>query len=342
MLQTFFRLKNLIRGTEMPIKMKVCNNTDYNEALKKRGRIFHLFEEATQVWLDKDVLKKKKCKNTYSNQLIEILAILRYLFKYPYRQLEGILDDYLKMRGLELPVPDFSTLCRRMTKMSLKIYDHRTAAQRNKSGKICVILDSTGINIYHTSGSHSKENSASRQLHGREQTRKLHVVLDIESKDILGMEMTSGVTHDSMPVPKLLHDIKQQIGKVYADAAYDTKSVRETCKQLRAKQIIPPRRNAKLKSSNSDEIKNLWNERNSAIELIRDYNNYEEGRNAWKDSVGYGKRSHVEACFGRIKTIFGYHFMSRNEAARKNELMTKVNILNSFNKLGMAQFVKAA
>jgi transposase len=325
----------------MPIKMKVCNTADYNEALKKRGRIFHLFEEAIQVWLDKDVLKKEKCKNTYSNQLIEILAILRYLFKYPYRQLEGILEDYIKMRQLDLPIPNFSTLCRRMAKMSLKIHDHRTLAQRNKMGKIRVILDSSGINIYHTSGSHSKENSASRQLHGRRQTRKLHIVLDIESKDILGMEMTSGVTHDSMPVPKLLSDIKLNVSKVYADAAYDAKNVREACKKLHAKQIIPPRRNARPKLSNSGEIKNLWNERNSAIELIRSHENYEEGRNAWKKSVGYGKRSHVEACFGRIKTIFGYHFMSKSEAARKNELMTKVNVLNSFNKLGMAKF-KAA
>lgn len=326
----------------MPIKMKVCNVADYNEALKKRGRIFHFFEEAIRVWLDKDVLKKEKCKNIYSNQLIEILAMLRYLFKYPYRQLEGILEDYIAMKGLTLPVPDFSTLCRRMAKMSLKIHDHRNVAQRNKADKLSVILDSTGINIYHTTGSHSKENSACRQLHGREQTRKMHIVFDAKSRDVLGMQMTSGVTHDSKPVPGLLRAIKDSIDNVYADAAYDFKQIRQICKARRAKQIIPPRRDAVVKPCKKNEIKGLWDERNSAIELIRSYVDYEEGRSAWKERAGYGKRALVESCFGRFKAIFGYHFMCKNDMARKNELMTKINILNRFNKLGMAQFKKVA
>ncbi len=326
----------------MPIKMKVCNAADYNEALKKRGRIFHLFEEATQVWLDKDVLKKDKCKNIYSNQLFEILAILRYLFKYPYRQLEGVLEDYITIKQLTLPIPNFSTLCRRMAKMSLKIHDHRTAAQRNKAHKIRVLIDSTGINIYHTTGSHSKENSATRKLHGRQQTRKMHILLDAETRNVLAMEMTSGVAHDSTPVPGLLRAVKQKINAVYADAAYDSKQVREICNERYANQIIPPRRDARLRSSLENEADDLWEERNAAIELIGSHETYDEGRNAWKESVGYGKRSYVEACMGRFKTIFGYYFMSKSDIARKNELMTKVNILNQFTQLGMAQFKKVA
>lgn len=342
MLQTFSSSVDLIRGTEMPIKMKVCNNTDYNEALKKRGRIFHLFEEAIKVWLDKDVLKKDKCKNIYSNRLFEILAVLRYLFKYPYRQMEGVLDDYMNLRQLDFPVPDFSTLCRRMAKMSLKIHDHRSKAERKISNKISVLIDSTGINIYHTTGSHSKENSATRKLHGRQQTRKMHIVLDAKTRDVLAMKMTSGVTHDSKPVPDLLRAVKQEIAEVYADAAYDLKGVRQICNERQAKQIIPPRCDAKLRSSQKNEADNLWDERNAAIELIKSYNTYDDGRSAWKESAGYGKRAYVEACMGRFKAIFGYHFMSRSDIARKNELMTKINILNQFNQLGMAEFKKVA
>lgn len=324
----------------MPIKMKVCNAADYNDSLKKRGRIFHLFDEATRVWLDKSVLKKDKCKNIYSNQLIEILATLRYLFKYPYRQLEGVLEDYINMMRLDLPVPDFSTLCRRMAKMRLKIHDHRNEAQQNKTGKIRVLIDSTGINIYHTTGSHSKENSTTRQFHGRQQVRKMHIVLDVETRNVLAMEMTSGIAHDSTPVPKLLHAIKQDIAEVYADAAYDLKPVRQACHERHAKQIIPPRCDAALKSAKKNEPDGLWDERNEAINLIKSYEIYEEGRSAWKKSMDYGKRALVETCMGRFKMIFGYHFMSKNDKARKNELMVKVNILNGFNKLGMARFMK--
>jgi hypothetical protein len=41
MLQTFVQFPlNLIRGTGMPVKMKVCNAADYNEALKKEEEYF--------------------------------------------------------------------------------------------------------------------------------------------------------------------------------------------------------------------------------------------------------------------------------------------------------------
>lgn len=322
--------------------MKVCNVAEYNESLKQRGRVFHLFHEATRVWLDKEVLKKDKCKNIYSNQLIEILAVLRYLFKYPYRQLEGVLEEYINLMKLDLPVPDYSTLCRRMAKMCLKIHDYRSESHRNVGGKISVLIDSSGINIYHTTGSHSKENSATRQYHGRQQTRKMHILVDLKTRNVLAMEMTDGRTHDSVPVPDLLHTVKQKITGVYADAAYDMKQVRQACLERNAKQIIPPRRDARLRSSKKSEADGLWDDRNAAVSLIRSYEDYDEGRSAWKKSVGYGKRAYVEACFGRFKTIFGYHFMSKSDMARNNELITKINILNQFNKLGMAKFVKVA
>lgn len=322
----------------MPVKMKVCNAADYNEALKKRGRIFHLFDDAIKVWLDKDVLKKDKCKNVYSKKLIELLAAIRYLLKYPYRQLEGLLADYVQFKGLTLPVPDFSTLSRRMAKMKLKIRDYRSTQQKQSIEKLKIVLDSTGINIYHTSDGHGKNNSALRKYHGRAQTRKFHVALDAESKDIVSMQMTSGLCHDSAPVKDLLRLIPNTIEKVYADGAYDFKKVRAACVEKNAKQIIPPRKDAVLRP-NKDGI---LTDRNSSIEFINSHSDHEEGRRAWKESESYGTRSYVEAFFGRFKGIFGDYFMCRSESARENELIAKTNLLNYFNTLGRAVFEKVA
>lgn len=119
---------------------------------EKRGQIFHLFDEACRFWLATRVNGVKRSKFTYSDRLIEISATLRYLFKYPYRQLEGLLKGYLRYKNFSFSVPDFTTLCRRMNKLSIAISDHRDNRRSHRSESLDIVLDSTGINIYHTGG----------------------------------------------------------------------------------------------------------------------------------------------------------------------------------------------
>lgn len=57
MLQTFSTKIDLIRGTGMPIKMKVRNTADYNEALKKRGSDLPGFFVPTQLENSAPVVK---------------------------------------------------------------------------------------------------------------------------------------------------------------------------------------------------------------------------------------------------------------------------------------------
>jgi hypothetical protein len=325
----------------MPIKMKVCNTTDYNESLKKRGKIFHLFDEATQVWFDKTVKNKEKSQFVYSDRLIQILAVFRYLFKYPYRQLEGLLEDFIEYKQISLPIPDFSTLCRRMSRLSLKIQDHREVSEHH-NGPVDVIIDSTGINIYRTSGGHSKTNNKVRYYKHYKQVRKMHVAIDLANKNVLSMEMSSGTTADSDMLPILLRGIDCSLGAIYADGAYDRAKVRNVCRERQAKQIIPPHKNAVIRKSKKGEAPDLWDERNSAIKTICSHKNSEKGRKIWKQSHHYGKRSLVETFFSRFKTIFGFHFMSKNENARQNELLIKVQMLNSYNQFGTAIFKNAS
>lgn len=321
----------------MPIKMKVCNAGDYNQFLKARGKIFSLFDEAKRVWLQKNI-KKRKSKFLYSNRLIEISAVFRYLFKYPYRQLQGLLEDYKTSNKLDLPIPDYSTLCRRMAKLSVAIKDHRKQKDNNP---IDITIDSTGINIYHTGGGHSKENGNARQFHGYDQVRKMHVAVDIKTKEALSMKMTHGKESDGKIAPQLLGDISCSIRSVYADAAYDKSTVREACLKKQATQIIPPNKRARLRMEKENEGPHLWDDRNAAIKMICGYSDREEGLKHWKATHSYGKRSYVEAFFSRFKRNFGFHLMSKNEKARQSELAIKVRMLNDYTKIGMAKF-KAA
>lgn len=326
----------------MPIKMKVCNVADYNESLKARGRIFHLFDEAIKVWLYTEVEKKKKSKYIYSNRLIEILAVFRYLFNYRYRQLQGLIEDYIRYKNLKLPVPNFTTLCRRMAKMCRTIHDHRDKKKLIDDSEVDVLLDSTGINIYHTGGGHSKENSRARQHNHFDQVRKMHVALNPKTKKVLSIIMSKGTIVDSDVAPTLLTRIPCFIGSIYADGAYDRSKVRKACVECCARQIIPPKKNAVIRKASKKELPELWNERNAAVRFINQYKDREEGRKKWKEENFYGRRSLIEAFFGKFKNIFGFNFMSRNDKSRESELATKIRILNSFSDLGGAVFKKVA
>ena len=325
----------------MPIKMKVCNVAEYNESLKKRGYIFHLFDEATKTWFY--CTRSERSKFIYSDRLVEIMAMLRYLYRIPYRQLEGWLEDYIRLKHLNLPIPDFTTLCRRMNKLAIRICDHRHHKEGADDEILQVILDSTGISIYPTNGSHGKENSRYRKYHSLAQVRKMHVALNAKNKKVLSMDMTENGIKDHQVVPFLLADIPNKIGAIYADGAYDKANVRAACVEYGAKQVIPPSKNAIIHfKPRKKDPPELWNERNAAILSIWKHDDEKEGRKQWKEDIHYGWRSLVEAFFGRFKSIFGFYFMSRNEKSRKNELIIKAKILNSFKDLGGAIFKKVA
>ena len=170
----------------------------------------------------------------------------------------------------------------------------------------------------------------------------MHIALDPKSKKAICMEVSSGKCADANMAPILLSGISSSIGKVYADGAYDREIVRKACLARGAKQIIPPNITAIIHNPSKKNPRGLWKDRNHAVKYMQKHDNREEGRKQWKKDHSYGVRSLIESFFGRFKAIFGFHFMSRNEISRKNELMIKIKILNSFIDLGGAVFKKVA
>jgi hypothetical protein len=135
----------------MPTKMKVCNTKEYTRTLIERGQIFALFDEATKVWSAKKVKDCASSRYKYGERFIQILAVLRYTLKFPFRQLEGLLKDYVaRTLEIKMEIPNFSTLCRRMQRMQVMIHDNRTAQEKQSGEPIEILIDSSGINIYHT------------------------------------------------------------------------------------------------------------------------------------------------------------------------------------------------
>jgi hypothetical protein len=64
---------------------------------------------------------------------------IKVLFKLPVRQTAGMVASLLRLAGLDWPVPDYATLCRRQKTLKVQI------PYRRADGALNLLVDSTGI-----------------------------------------------------------------------------------------------------------------------------------------------------------------------------------------------------
>ena len=122
------------------------------------------------------------------------------------------------------------------------------------------------------------------------------------------------------------------IDRFYGDGAYDPWKVRERLVERGIEQVIPPRRDAKIKRHGNAHGSPL--PRDQAIRDIRRL-----GRKRWKEKIGYHRRSLSETAIYRIKCCFGNRLKNRNLENQRTETRLRSKILNHFTHLGLPQFV---
>jgi hypothetical protein len=94
-------------------RYKVTNWSAYEDGLRQRGSL--------TIWFSKEVVAAWRAaprttpsgQARYSDLAIETSLILRTVFHQPLRQTEGMVGSLFELMGLDLPVPDHSTLSRR-------------------------------------------------------------------------------------------------------------------------------------------------------------------------------------------------------------------------------------
>lgn len=103
-------------------RYKVRNWKEYNEALVKLGSLTFWFdEEVIAAWHD---VEKTDCRGrppVYSDVAILCALSLKVIFQLPLRATCGLLGSLIELMGLPLKVPDYTTLSRRQSKLSLEI-----------------------------------------------------------------------------------------------------------------------------------------------------------------------------------------------------------------------------
>ena len=237
---------------------------------------------------------------------VVFLAVVRYLFGLPYRQLEGF-SRALNRLLPKLPSADYSGLRRRVLGVDLSPYEDLEG-----SGDIVIAVDSTGVRVHKAGGWVERKYGVKRRY------VKIFFAVDVKTKNALAMLVTTDGTHDSRAFPELLRKAEHhgKISKVYGDGAYDSSKVYELLESKRIEAVIKPRRNSRVDTPSEP--------RRRAVVAYKCL-----GHKQWTKLTDYGKRWSVETAYSTFKRTFGEFCMSKTMNNIEKEMMTKAYIYNT-------------
>src|SRR4028118_1642336 len=94
-------------------RYRIRNWREYDAGLKRRGDLTLWLEEAAIAGWHASRRTTPGGQARYSDLAIELVLTLRLVFHLGPRPAEGFVASVLRLLGLELPVPDHTTLSRR-------------------------------------------------------------------------------------------------------------------------------------------------------------------------------------------------------------------------------------
>lgn len=324
------KTQNLKKTHLKKSKYKLKNWADYTLSLKNRGDIF--------VWIDKDAdlgwiysgMRRPGGKIIYSDKAIEMILKIRSVYHQPLRQTQGMVEGIFRFIGLDITVPDYTTVSRRAKTLKLNVERFQTGvgSLSNPDEPVYMIIDSTGLKIYGAGEWHVKKHG----VKARRSWRKCHVSVT-RTGNIQAATVTNHRTDDASQVPKLQEQVSEKVDGAIADGAYDTKHVYQIFVEMNPdiRLIIPPRSSAMMSEAT------ILKQRNEHIDSIQQH-----GREQWENTSGYTQQARAENTMFRYKTIFGGQLRSRTFESQQNEVILNCSILNKMRSLGMPDSYKVA
>jgi hypothetical protein len=283
------------------MKYKVTNWRQYEVGLRRRGSLtLWLTPEALAGW-QAPRRTTRGGQPRYSDLAIGTVLTLGCVFGLRLRQSEGLMTSLLDLMGLDLPVPDHTTLSRRAQR-----WEPSAKRQRHpEDGPLHVLVDSTGLKVY-GAGQWLEDKHGARS---RRTWRKLHLALDADSGEIIAHSLTDQDTDDPSQVEPLLDRIDAEIGQFTADGAYDGGPTYGAVLKhsVTARIVIPPRITAVDGGATGPP-----GQRDGHIRAITN-----DGRLKWQASTGYGKRALIETAIGRYKGLIGRRLRARSFPAQQ-------------------------
>jgi len=315
-------------------KFKVTNSLgallrswhDYDASLRQRGSLtVWVTDEAIAAWTA-EPRTTRGGQRTYSALAILTALTLRAVFRLALRQTEGLIGSVIRLLGLDLAVPDHSTLSRRAE--TLEVPQPRSSAGGEP---VHLLVDSTGLKLC----------GAGEWLHEKHDTkvrrswRKLHLGMDAGTGQIVASLLTSKDVDDGSQIGPLLDQIPDPIASFTGDGAYDQDGVTASvvARHPQAAIIVPPRANAVP----SETAETAPTQRDHHLQQIA-----EHGRMAWQKASGHTKRARAETGMARFKQVIGDGLRSHADERRAAEVEVAVHVLNRMLELGRPNSVRIA
>ncbi len=215
-------------------KHRVTNSAAYDAALRRRGSLTVWFtDEAIAGW--------RAAPRTipggqpwYSPLAILTALTLKAVFRLALRQTEGLIGSIVGLLGLELRVPDHSTLSRRAKTLEVpRLQPHRNGEP------VHLLVDSTGLRLC-GAGEWLLEKHGTKT---RRSWRKLHIGVDVGSGQIVAASLTAKEVDDGAEVGPLLDQITGAVASFTGDGGYDQDRVYASVAERypEAAVIVPPR-----------------------------------------------------------------------------------------------------
>jgi hypothetical protein len=262
---------------------RVTNWAEYDASLRQRGNLTVWFsEEAIAAW-QAEPRTTRGGQPPYSALAIRTALTLRAVFRLALRQTEGLIGSILRLLGLDLAVPDHSTLSRRAETLEMPRPISRT-------GPVHLLVDSTGLQLC-GAGEWLVEKHGTRR---RRSWRKLHIGVDASTGQILASELTPHDVDDGSQVEPLLDQNTDPLASLTGDGAYDQAGIYGTVAERHpeADVIVRPRSTA----VSSEMAERAPTQRDRHLQSIAQH-----GRMGWQKRVGYTRRALVETAVSRFK-----------------------------------------
>jgi IS5 family transposase len=288
----------------------------YNQSLVRQGEILFSYD-FLDIW-DDDLARmndnKKGKKYKFPDSFILIIGYIRVYFHLPYRQTEGIIKATVSKRLPTDKQPSYSQICRRTNKL-----DITSNRLDDDNDGIIIAIDSTGIKV-----TNRGQWMQDKWNIGKKGYLKIHVAVDINTKELLALEVTDEKLHDGKVMEQLVEQVLEnkniKIKSVLADGAYDSN---RNFKYLQKKKIQP---GIKVKKNSIISCKNNKIRNREVSSQIKDLFK-------WKKKRKYGHRWMAETVFSSIKRMFGEYVSATRFQNMVKEMMMKVSLYNLFRRL---------
>src|SRR4051812_46749318 len=165
---------------------RIRNWNQYNDALVRRGSLtLWVDQQALQAWRYQGP-NQRGAQFQYSDLAIECLLTLRAVYHLTLRATEGFARSLSEVMGLDLEVPDHTTLSRRAAAV-------RITLPKWAEGPLHLVLDSTGLKVDGEGGWEVRKYGYSK----RRTWLKLHLAVDPETHEIQAAVVSEpGVTDE--------------------------------------------------------------------------------------------------------------------------------------------------